>query len=123
MFPPRRRYHHNLQATDGLTALASWLDIVAILIHYQPSYNTSHTMKLSDPLLFADVTLSCGIYPDGKVDISRHLAILGFPQGDHTFGDFVVVLMTPSESRGCQIICQSFDRPLDRHVFYGIMYR
>ena len=36
-----------------------------------------------------------------------------------TFGDFVVVPMTPSESRGYQIISQSFDRPLDRHVFYG----
>ena len=50
----------------------------------QPSYNTSHTMKPSDPLLLADVTLRCGMYPAGKVDISRHLAIPRFPQSDHT---------------------------------------
>ena len=31
-----------LRSTDGLTVLA-WIDIVAILVHYQPSYNTSHT--------------------------------------------------------------------------------
>ena len=86
MFPPRRRYHHNLRLTDGLTILANWLEIVAILVHYQPSYNTSHTMKPSDPLLLADVTLRCGMYPAGKVDISQHLAIPGFPQSDHTVG-------------------------------------
>ena len=33
----------------------------------------SHTMKPSDPLLLADVTLRCGMYPAGKVDISQHL--------------------------------------------------
>ena len=77
MFPPRRLYHHNLGSTDGLTILANWLEIVAILVHYQPSYNTSHTMKPSDPLLLADVTLRCGMYPAGKVDISRHLAFEG----------------------------------------------
>ena len=43
LFPPQNRYHHNLQSTDGLTILASWLEIVAILVHYQPSYNTPHT--------------------------------------------------------------------------------
>jgi hypothetical protein len=36
--PSRRRYHHNLRLTDGLTVLA-WIEIVAILVHYQPSYN------------------------------------------------------------------------------------
>ena len=40
-------------------------------------------MKPSDPLLLADVTLRCEMYPAGKVDISWHLAIPGFPQGDH----------------------------------------
>ena len=83
MFPPRRQYHHNLRATDGLTVLAR-IKIVAILVHYQPSYNISHTMKPSDPLLLADVALRCGIYPAGKVDISQHLAIPRFPQSDHT---------------------------------------
>ena len=86
MFPPRRLYHHNLQSTDGPTILANWLEIVAILVHYQPSYNTSHTMKPSDPLLLADVALRCGMYPAGKVDISQHLATPGFPQSDHTVG-------------------------------------
>ena len=86
MFPPRRRYHHNQRSTDGVTILANWLEIVTILVHYQPSYNTSHTMKPSDPLLLADVTLHCVMYPAGKVDISQHLAIPGFPQSDHTVG-------------------------------------
>ena len=80
MFPPRRQYHHNLRSTDGLTILANWLEIVAILVHYQPSYNTSHTMKPSDPLLLANVTHA------GKVDISQHLAIPGFPKNNHTVG-------------------------------------
>ena len=62
---PRRRYHHNLRSTDGLTILANWLEIVTILVHYQPSYNTSHTLKPSDPLLLADITLCCGMFPAG----------------------------------------------------------
>ena len=70
MFPPQRRYHHNLRSTDGPTIMANWLKIVVILVHYQPSYNTSHTMKPSDPLLLADVTLRCGMYPADQVDIS-----------------------------------------------------
>ena len=32
----------DLQSIDGLTVLAR-IEIVAILVHYQPSYNTSHT--------------------------------------------------------------------------------
>ena len=43
-------------------------------------------MKLSDPLLLTDGTLRCGMYPAGKVAISRHLATPGFPQSDHTVG-------------------------------------
>ena len=43
-------------------------------------------MKPSDPLLLADVTFHYGMYPAGKVDISQHLAISGFPQSDHTNG-------------------------------------
>ena len=81
--PAPKWYHHNLRLTDGLTISDNWLEIVAILVHYQPSYNTSHKTKPSDPLLLADVTLCCGMYPAGKVDISRHLAIPGFPQSDH----------------------------------------
>ena len=45
-----------LRLSDGLTVLVR-IEIVAILVHYQPSYNTSHTIKPSDPLLLADVTL------------------------------------------------------------------
>ena len=44
-------------------------------------------MKPSDPLLLADVTLRCGVYPAGKVDISTpsHPGP-GFPQSYHTVG-------------------------------------
>jgi hypothetical protein len=59
MFSLQRWYHHNLQSTDCLTVLAIGIGIVAILVHYQPSY----TKKASDPLLNADVTLSCRMYP------------------------------------------------------------
>ena len=62
----------DLRSTDGLTVLAR-IEIVAILVHYQPSYNSTlhtHTMKPSDPLLLADVALHCRMYHAGKVDIS-----------------------------------------------------
>ena len=75
--PALKAVSSDLRSTDGLTVLAR-IEIVAILVHYQPSYNTSHTMKPSDPLLLADVTLHCGMYPAGKVDISQHLAVPGF---------------------------------------------
>ena len=68
----------------GLTVLV-WIDIVAILVHYQPSYNT-YTIKTSDLLLLADVPLCCGIYPADKNYIFLHLAITGFHQSDHTVG-------------------------------------
>ena len=32
-------------------------------------------MKSSDPLLLADGNLHCGMYPAGKVAISRHLPV------------------------------------------------
>ena len=77
--PAPKWYHHNLRLTDGLTISDNWLEIVAILVHYQPSYNNSHTMKPSDPLLLADVALRCRVYPADKVDISQLLATPGFP--------------------------------------------
>ena len=43
-------------------------------------------MKPSYPLLLSDGTLCCGMYSAGKVAISQHLAISGFPQCDHTVG-------------------------------------
>ena len=46
----------------------------AKLVHYQPSYNTARTQWNSDPLMLADGTLRCGMYPAGKVAISGHLA-------------------------------------------------
>ena len=67
--PAPKAVSSDLRSTDGLTVFA-WIEIVAILVHYQPSYNTSHTMKPNDPLLLADVTLRCGMYPADKVDIS-----------------------------------------------------
>ena len=63
----------------GLTVLA-WIEIVAILVHYQPPYNT-YTIKPSDLLLLSNVPLCCGMYPADKVDIFLHLAIT-----DHTVG-------------------------------------
>ena len=36
------------------------------------------------------MTHCCGMYPAGKVDISQHLAIPGFPQSDHTVGKLSV---------------------------------
>ena len=53
--PALKAVSSNLRSTDGLTELAR-IEIVANLVHYQPSYKTSHTMKPSDPLLLADVT-------------------------------------------------------------------
>ena len=64
--PAPKAVSSDLQLIDGLTILA-WIEIVAILVHYQLSYNTSHTMKPIDPLLLADVTLRFGMYPAGKV--------------------------------------------------------
>ena len=53
---------------------------------------TLHTRKnLSDPLLLADGTLRCGMYPAGKVAISQHLATPGFPQFDHNVGKLSAV--------------------------------
>ena len=43
-------------------------------------------MKPIDPLLLDNVAVRCGMYSAGKVDISQHLAIPGFPQSDHTVG-------------------------------------
>ena len=51
-----------------------------------PTTLHTHTMKPSDPLLRTYDTLCCGMYPTGKVAISRHLATPGFPQCDHTVG-------------------------------------
>ena len=51
----------DLRSTDGLTVLVR-IEIVAILVHYQPSYNNSHTMKPSDPLLLAYVFWALGCF-------------------------------------------------------------
>ena len=40
--PAPKALSSDLPLTDGLTVLAR-IEIVAILVHYQPSYNTSHT--------------------------------------------------------------------------------
>jgi hypothetical protein len=54
--PAPKAISSDLQSTDGLTVLAR-IEIIAILVHYQPSYNTSQAMKPCDLLLLADVTL------------------------------------------------------------------
>ena len=46
-------------------------------------------MKPSDPLMLADGTLLCGMYPAGKVAISQHLATPKFPQCDYTVGKLI----------------------------------
>jgi hypothetical protein len=48
-------------------------------------------MKPSDPLMLADGTLRCGMYPAGKAAISQHLAAPGFSQCDHTVGKLSAV--------------------------------
>ena len=48
-------------------------------------YTINHPTTLHTHLP-SDGNLRCGMYPAGKVAISRHLAIPGFPQGDHTVG-------------------------------------
>ena len=71
--PTPKEVSSDLRSTDGLT-IGQDRDschigtLSTILQHF------THTMKPSDPLLLADVTLRCGMYPAGKVDISRHLA-------------------------------------------------
>ena len=40
--PAPKAVSSGLRSTDGLTVLAR-IEIVAILVHYQPSYNTAHT--------------------------------------------------------------------------------
>ena len=73
----------DLWSPDGLTVL----EIVIILLYYQPSYkHFTHTMKPIGPLLLDDVALRGRMYPAGKVNTSQHLAIPGFPQSDHTVG-------------------------------------
>ena len=43
------------------------------------------------PLLLADGTLRCGMYPAGKVAISWHLATPGFPQWQAQCGRWFIV--------------------------------
>ena len=76
MFLPRRRYHHNLRSTDGLTILANWLEIVAIW-SWWPTAARRWRFALRD----------VSRRPAGKVAISRHLVTPGFPQCDHTVGE------------------------------------
>ena len=40
--PTPKLVSSDLRVTDGLTVLTR-IEIVVILVHYQPSYNTSHT--------------------------------------------------------------------------------
>ena len=70
-----RRYH--------LTCVNRWSDCIGYRIEIVCLIDTlstilqhcTHTMKPSDPLLLADDTLRYGMYPAGKVAISRHLTL------------------------------------------------
>ena len=68
--PKQFFYQRNFFLNKSMTSV--WPPkIVQILlghpVYYQPSYNTSHTMKSSFPLLLADVILCCGMYPQTKL--------------------------------------------------------
>ena len=61
--PAPKAVSSDLRSADGLTVLArivSWYTI------NHPTTLHTHTMKPSDSLLLADVTLRCGMYPAGK---------------------------------------------------------
>ena len=61
---------------------------------------TLHTHnETSDPLLLANDTLHCRMYPTCKFAISQHLATPGFPQCDHTVGE----LSKASGSLCCEV--------------------
>ena len=83
-----RNYH--------LTPVNRWSDCIGYRIEIVCLIGTlstilqycTHIMKPSDPLLLADVTLCCGMYPAGKVDISWHLAT----QSDHNVGELLEFL-------------------------------
>ena len=90
-----RNLHVNVpapKAVSSYSAIDRWSDYIGQLVGDSRHLGTlstilqhcTHTMKPSDPLLLANVALRCGMYPAGKVDISGHLAIPGFPQSDHT---------------------------------------
>ena len=88
---PRQALSSHLRQTDGLTVLATGKNTVCCIFGYRIEIvchvillHFKHTMKLSDPLLLADGTLGCRMYPAGKVAMFWHLAIPGFPQCDHT---------------------------------------
>ena len=75
-------YVFDFSRCNGLIIIDRWSDNIGLdrdrlpSWHYQPSYNTSHTMKSSDPLLLADGNLHCGMYPAGKVAITLELVSL-----------------------------------------------
>ena len=65
--PAPKEVSSDLRSPDGLTVL-SRINTFTILVYYQTSFNTSHTMKSSDPLLLlADVTLHCGCILQGML--------------------------------------------------------
>ena len=67
--------------TDGLTVLATGQRQYAKLVHYQPSYNTSHTMKSSHPLLLYSPMALCtvGCIPQAKFPSLDTQSPPGFP--------------------------------------------
>ena len=85
-----------LTPRQALPSINRWSDCIGYRIEIVCLIGTlstilqhcTHTMKPSDPLLLADGTLHCGMYPAGKVAISWHLItprVLPV-QCDHTVG-------------------------------------
>ena len=85
--------HENVPAPKAVSSVCDidrWSDCIGYRIEIvclfwyninHPTTLHTHTMKPGDPLLLADGTLRCGMYPAGKVTIS--LATPVFPQCDH----------------------------------------
>ena len=66
--PAPKAVSSNLRWTDGLTLLAR-IEIVTILVHYQPSYNTSHYGNTG-----------CGVFKGGGTKLGRFLPKNQHPQ-------------------------------------------
>ena len=85
MFPPQRRYHHIHTAIDRWSGFQT--EIVAILVHYQPSCNTSHTMKVHYVTQWPTAACRChfalrdvfGIWKPGRLILMTKIN-LGTPQ-------------------------------------------
>ena len=77
--PTPKAVSSNLGLTNGLNVMAR-IEIVAILVRYQPSYNTSYTIKSSDPPLLAYVTFHWGCVLQAKLTSFNTELFSGSPE-------------------------------------------